>query len=309
MESMDVAEWQRRLENYFMVDGVTGEPLIPVLNMESAYGIYVVERFHGQFVLMDSFFGFFIETIDRAVKFARLKKWPSEYSNYPLVLHYYVTIFRSFRAAENLLKSGYPLDGYALLRDLKDRAIFVGALVHGKTSFQKLLGIFEDQSLTSITEKEYQRIKKRRKDEEYRILNEMIRRKSGLPADVQKELETWENLFHEEVHGSRLTFAKNIGWLQGKEPLSLGPIPNEGSIAPYINRASEIGWLFLRTFPFLQLEPNAFGKEWREKWTVLDDSFRIMIQALEKMGKKIGQAIPVLVNMKFTFPDDLYYHE
>lgn len=306
---MDVAEWQRRLENYFMVDGVTGKPLIPVLNMESDYGIYVVERFKGQFVLMDSFFGFFVETINKAVKFASLKKWPPEYSYYPLVLHYYVTIFRSFRAAENLLKSGYPLDGYALLRDLKDRAIFVGALVHGKTSFQKLSGVLENQFVTSITEKEYQRIKKRRKDEECRVLNEMIRRKSGLPADVQKELEIWENLFHEGVHGSRLTFARDIGWLQGKRPLSLGPIPDEGSIAPYINRASEIGWLFLRTFPFLQLEPNAFGKEWREKWTVLDDSFLIMIQALEKAGKKIGQAIPVLVNMKFTFPDDLYYHE
>jgi hypothetical protein len=32
---MDVAEWQRRLENYFMVDGITGRPLIPVLDHES----------------------------------------------------------------------------------------------------------------------------------------------------------------------------------------------------------------------------------------------------------------------------------
>lgn len=306
---MDVAEWQRRLENYFMVDGVTGKPLLPVLNMESDYGRYVVERFLGQFVLMDSFFTFFIETVDKAVKFARLKKWPPEYSIYPFVLLYYITIFRSFRAAENLLKSGYPLDGYALLRDLKDRAIFVGALVHGKTSFRKLLGILEKQSVPSITEKEYQTIKRRRKDEQRRILDEMIRRKSGLPADVQKELEIWENLFHEEVHGSLLTFSKDIGWLQGKQPLSFGPIPNDGSIAMYINRASEIGWLFLRTFPFLQLEPNAFGKEWREKWTVLDDSFRIMIQSLEKIGKKIGHVFPILINARFTFPDDLYYHE
>jgi hypothetical protein len=306
---MDVAEWQRRLENYFMVDGVTGKPLIPVLDMESAYGRYVVETFKGQFVLMDSFFAFFIQTVNKAIKFAHLKKWPPEYPTYPFVLLYYVTIFRSFRAAENLLKCGYPLDGYALLRDLKDRAIFLGALVHGKTSFPKLFGVLKDQSVTSITQKEYQRIKKEIKNEERRILNEMIRKKSGLPADVQEELEIWENYFHEEVHGPRLTFSEDIHWLQGKQSLSLGPVPHKGSIAMYINRASEIGWLFVRTFPFLQLEPNAFGKEWREKWTVLDDSFRIMIQGLEKMGKKIGQAIPVLVNMKFTFPDDLFYYE
>ena len=306
---MNVAEWQRRLEKYFMVGGVTGNSLIPVLTMESDFGRYVVVRFHGQFVLMDSFFEFFIDTIDKAVKLARLKKLPSEYSTYPLVLHYYITIFRSFRAAENLLKCGYPLDGYALLRDLKDRAIFVGALAHGKTSFQKLLGVLEEQSVTPITDEEYRRITKRRKGEECRVLNEMIRKNSGLPADVRKELQIWENLFHEEVHGSKLTFSIDIGWLQGTQALSLGPVPNDKSVAVYINRASEIGWLYLRTFPFLQLEPNAFGKEWREKWVVLDDSFRIMIQSLTKLGKKIGEVFPALVNAKFTFPEDLHYHE
>lgn len=306
---MDVAEWQRRLENYFKVDGVTGKPLILVLDMESAYRRYVVGRFQGQFVLMDSFFGFFIETVNKAVKFAHLKKWPPEYPNYPLVLLYYATIFRSFRAAENLLKCGYPLDGYALLRDLKDRAIFAGALAHGKTSFPKLFGALKDQSVTSITEKEYQRIKKEIKNEEHRIFSEMIRKKSGLPADIQKELEIWESFFHEEVHGSRLTFTQDIDWLRGKQPLSLGPVPHEMPIAMYLNRASEIGWLLLRTIPFLQLEPGAFGEEWREKWTVLDDSFRIMIEGLEKMGKKIAQAISVLINVKFTFPEDLHYHE
>lgn len=309
---MDVAEWQSRLESYFMVDGKTGGSLLKVLKMESDYGRYVIEKFKGQFALIDSFFGFFIETVNaagKAVKISHLEKWPSEYSQYPLVLLHYVTIFKSFRAAENLLKSGYPLDGYALLRDLKDRAILVGALVHGKTSFQKLLGILEDRPLPSITEEEYKRIKKRRKDEERRIFNEMIRKKSGLPTDVLKELEFWESLFHEEVHGSRLTFSKGLGWLRGTEPLFLGPVPKDDSIAMYMNRASEIGWLFLRTFPFLQLEPNAFGEEWREKWTVLDDSFRIMIQALEKIGKKIAQVFPILVDTKFKFPDDLHYHE
>jgi hypothetical protein len=102
---------------------------------------------------------------------------------------------------------------------------------------------------------------------------------------------------------------QDIDWLRGKQPLSLGPVPHEMPVATYINRASEIGWLVLRTFPFLQFEPRAFGKEWREKWMVLDDSFRIMIESLEKMGKKIGQAIAVFANAKFTFSEGLHYHE
>jgi len=193
-----------------------------------------------------------------------------------------------------------------LLRDVKDRAIFLGALAHGKTSFSKLLGEPKSQI---TTEKEYPRIVIERKKEERRILDETIRGKSGLPPDAQKALKTWEKLFHEEVHGSRLTFLEGDDWLRGKKPLPIGPAPNQMSIAMYMNRASEIGWLTVRTFPFLQLKPHAFGKEWTEKWKVLDDSFRIMVESLGKLGKEIGNAFKIFVDIKFSFPEDLHYHE
>lgn len=303
---MDVAEWQSRLEKYFKVDGIVGGHLIDILDMESAYGKYVIGKFHGHLVLMDSFYSFFIETLRTAVEFANAKGIPKECPYYRFILLYYVTIFRSFRAAENLLNRGYPLDGYALLRDIKDCAIFLGALARGRTSFSKLLG---EPKSGNITEEEYHRIKIERKKEERRILDETIRKKSGLPPQVQKELETWENLFHEEIHGSKLTFTEGMDWLLGKRPLSLGPIPNDKSAAMYMNRASEIGWLTVRTLPFLQLEPNAFGRQWTEKREVLDESFRLMVESLGKLGKEIGKAFIQLVDIKFSFPDNLHYHE
>ena len=303
---MNVTEWQNRLESYFKVNAIALLPLNDVSDMESSYGKYVSTKFRGHVVIMNSFYSFFIETLQTAVDFSRAKGTLRECPFYPFILLYYVTVFRSFRAAENLLNRGYPLDGYALLRDIKDCAIFLGALAHGKTSFSKLFG--QAKSIDDM-EKEYPSIKKEIKKEEYRILEEMIRNKSGLPQQLQKELRAWENLFHEEVHGSRLTFIEGFDWLLGKKAFSLGPIPNDNSAAMYMNRASEIAWLIVRTFPFLQLQPRVFGKEWIEKRKVLDDSFRFMVESLGKLGKEIGNAFIQFVDRKFLFPDDLHYHE
>jgi hypothetical protein len=118
---MDGAEWQSRLERHFKVDGVTGGYLMEVLNQETAFRDYVLENFSGHVVLMDSFYSFFIETVNTAVVFANGKGIPKECQHYAVLLLFYVTMFRSFRAAENLLLRGYPFDGYALLRGLKDR--------------------------------------------------------------------------------------------------------------------------------------------------------------------------------------------
>lgn len=303
---MEVAEWQSRLEKHFRVGGVTGGYLVKVLNQEAAFRDYVLQKFYGQVVLMDSFFSFFIETVKIAARLAQERGIPRNCGHYQILLMSYITIFRSFRAAENLLLRGYPFDGFALLRDLKDRVIFLGALIHGKTSFPKLNGV--DPGI-QVTELNWPRIKKESKLEEHRILDEMIRKKSGLPIEIQKELKGWENLFNVEVHGSRLTFAQDLDWLLGKKGLSMGPVPNEKGPAMYMNRASEIGWFVVRTFPFLQLEAGAFGIEWEQKRFVLDNSFRIMVEGLAKAGKKIGEAILVLVDKKFTFPNDLHYQE
>jgi hypothetical protein len=101
----------------------------------------------------------------------------------------------------------------------------------------------------------------------------------------------WEKMFHEEVHGSKFTLADTgFDWLKGEKPLYIEPVPTEDAIAMYVNRASEIGWLITRMLPFLQLDVNAFGNDWKTKYIVLDESFEIMNQGLEKLGKKIATA-------------------
>ena len=304
---MDVGEWQRRLEKTFGIDGIVGKRLLDILDAEKKYGIHIAETYHGHLVLINSFFDFYIETIQKGSKWIQENGWPKNLPNYPINILQNVTNFKSFRAADILFMNGYPLDGYALLRDIKDRAIFLGAIIHKLSDFSTLAGI---KGLNTVSSENMPKIIAARKKEEQRVHDLMIGEKSALPADVISELKFWEKLFHEEVHGSKLTQAvAGGGWIRGKAPLYLYPVPNTTGMAMYMNRASEVAWLLTRTFLFLQPVENAFGKNWKSKQMILDESFRVMIQGLEKIGKKIASAFIYFVDNKFSFPENLHYSE
>lgn len=304
---MDVAEWQKRLEDNFTANGHVGGNLFEIFELENACGEYFATTFHGQNVLIDSFQGFYIETIQNALRWVADHGWPKGCDYYASILLYFVILFRSFRACENLLQKGYPLDGYALLRDMKDRAIFLAAVAHNITTFQQIFGY---GGVKAITDEEWKKMKKNRKQEECRVLNRMIRKDSGLPEQTIEELEKWEQLFHEEVHGSKFSFFEELGsWVRGEAPLIIGPRPRELSMALYMNRASEIAWLIVRLLPYLQAEENAFGDRWREKHKILDDSFRHTQKGLSKLGKKIGDVFIEFVDKKFSFNEPFFYFE
>ena len=305
--AMDVAEWQKRLEDIFTVNGVVDSNLLDILHQERACGEYYANTYHGQCVLIDSFQSFYIETIKSALNWIAGKGCPEDCESYAPILVYYVIAFRRFRACENLLLKGYPLDGYTLLRDLKDRCIFLAGIAHNITTLPALFAL---KNIKTPTVEDRPGNKKERKKEEHRLLNLIIGKNSGLPDDIIKELGRWNQLFHDEVHGSKYSFSRELlDSIQGKAALSIGPIPKKDSMAIYMNRACEIGWLLVRLLPYLQPEMNAFGDLWRDKRQILDDSFRYMQQALSKSGKKIGDAFIILVDEKFNFSDSFFYFE
>lgn len=286
------------------MNGVVGGHLCEVFNFENTYADSFAERYHGQFVLIDSFQSFYIETIRLAYKWIAENGWPQSCESYSVILLYSVIIFRSFRACEILLTKGYPLDGYALLRDLKDRAVFLGGIAHNITKVSKIIGYEGFKSGTA------KKIKKERKNEEYRVLGRMIRRESGLPTDVIAELKKWEQFFHEEVHGSKLTFLIELEqWRKSGISPPIGPLPREDSVGMYMNRAAEIGWMITRLLPFVQPVCNAFGFDWKERQEILDDSFREMEKGLSRVGKSIADAFIIMIDNKFSFSSDFYYFE
>jgi len=308
---MNVEEWEARLtETFSGPGGVIGARLLKIIEMEKAYGGRLVRTFHGHNVLADSFADFYIETLQKCNQGVHRDELPREYPDYPLTVLDYVVNFRSLRAAANLFTCGYPLDGYCLLRDLKDRAVFLAALAASATSWPALLGAEQFCTSDRLTEQEFQAARKRRVKEERRVRTVMLGARSGLPLDHLAELRRWENLFHYQVHGSSLTIAfEGIGWLRGQEGLSIGPAFNETAAATYMNRTGEVGWMLLRTLPFLQPKPRAFGEDWARKWAVLDESFRVCVLSLDKLGKPIARAIVAFVDARFAFSPDTAYGE
>lgn len=300
---MEVAEWRKRLEDNFP----DNQNLFKILKLEDDCGDYFTKTFHGQFLLIDSFQSFYIETIQITYKWIADHGWPKEARAYSLLLLLYVINFRRFRACENLLMKGYPLEGYSMQRDLKDRAIFIGAIANNITTFSN---IYMRYDIKAINDEEWKKIKSKIKKEEYRVLGKMIRKESGLPGNVIEELANWEQLFNVEVHGSKHTFFGELGkWLSTSYIPPIGPLPDEKSMAMYMNRSVEIGWMLVRLLPYIQPVSYAFGDEWMQKQKILDDSFCTMEKKLGELGKKLADAFIYFIDKKFNYSNDFCYFE
>jgi hypothetical protein len=307
---VDVAEWQKRLTDTFSQRGVVGGALIEVLKAESAYYSFVTDKFHGHLVIMDSFGAFSIETLRLAETQYRVAyvQQNKRYKWYSRLLIDYVMNFKRVRATENLLLCGYPTTGYALLRDLKDQTVFISGITRGDTTVERLDGLHAVRD-KPITDTNMNLIHKAREREENQVLDKTIRKKSGLDPNHQAKLKKWEQMFNLEVHGSRLSYAKEaLPWAQGKAPLPILPRAHEEGAVMYLNRAIEVSWLILRTYPLLQLDSASFGSEWMKKWKVLDDSFRFSVDSLENMGKPIASAIKHLLERKFDFSPEVTHY-
>ena len=169
----------------------------------------------------------------------------------------------------------------------------------------------EDVIDGGMNNEKWKQFKKRQNKEEQQLFNQIIREKSNIPPEKLKELQRWEKLFHEEVHGSKFSFVdEGQDWVRGKKLLSsIYPVPKIKSIRMYINTVIDVAWLFLRLFPYLQPEKNAFGQPWKEKHAILDDSFHLCEQDLSNDGNQIAKAFIYFVKDKFSFDDDFHYFE
>jgi hypothetical protein len=153
---MDVGDWQKRLEEIFSFEGVVGGRLLKIIDAEKSFGAHITETYLGHLFLIDSFFDFYIESIQNAISWTQNHGWPEGKTYYAYNILYNVTNFKSFRAADILFINGYPFDGYSLLRDLKDRSIFLGSIIHQYTNFSLLEGIerFKAASLEEMQKTE-----------------------------------------------------------------------------------------------------------------------------------------------------------
>ena len=303
-ERMSLAEWQTRLEQTFDRDGMIGETsLLPVFDAERKYGAEVDSRFKGLLVLSDSFQNFLLGTIRLAEDKWRKGDVSGEYNWYGVLLMECGALFRALRAADVLLHSGYPLDGFSLLRDIRDRAVYLSGVGNRLTTLRQLGGFKDNEgSAEPLTAEEWEQMRSRAAFVEREMIRRTIGTGSGLPEATVYELKRWTSLFHMEIHGSRLTRASEFReWITGRSPLPLVPAVRAQSIAVFANRFAEVGWMVLRVLPLLQLTPESFGTEWATRWSILDDSFRHDVEDLWRMGKPIAGAIITMIDTHFVF--------
>jgi hypothetical protein len=303
-----VAEWQNRLTSTFADDAVVGSNLAPGIKQEQSYKEYILGTFHGYDVLMTCFFSFYVDTLSIATRQLHEEESLRDDEAYRIAHLMHVTTFKSFRAADNTFLSGYPLDAVALLRDLKDRAVFLSAVGQGLSSIHDLWRILpDDDDEEALREERFNAARSQRMREESRVLKLMLRSTSGLSPKTLRELSRWERLFHFEVHGSVLTRAYTVKQIKQYKGFSLWPLPDPDSAAMYMSQAVEVGWMLMRTLPLLQSRAGAFGSEWSHKWTILDESFRYDTEDFGKTGKQIAYAIIELLDKKFPFTPDTCY--
>lgn len=306
MNAHEARKLELLVREAFSQDGIIGPQLAAIHEEEEAYEQFAARSFAGHRVLNQSFLAFFHETLQRADS----SRDVLDGTWYVPLLVYYANIFSRFRAAEVIFLHGYPLDAFSLLRDLKDRAIYLAAVISKKTSLRRVLGIPEggvdaSQDYWQVAE----RLAKRRKSTQLAAWHSIAGKGSGLPQNVQEDLRRWTRMFNDEVHGSwhMFTFESEI-WNEGG-PLPLGPHKALASMVLYLNRFSEVGWCAHRALPFLQPPGDGFEASWRKKWELLDEYFRAFLQSLVDQEKEMIPSIIRLVDEKFAFGVSLRYSE
>jgi hypothetical protein len=304
---MTVAEWQKRLADTFTVNGLVGGNLLSVQNSEDAAGSYVEKTFRGRAFLLDSFQSFFVDTLKLANQQVSLNGWPQDRSHYSVAHVYFFSLFRRCRACEILYNRGYPLDAYALMRDIKDRAFMLAGVAHNMITFSGIIGA----PATPINDpKEFKKkTTNNRKAAERRITSELMGATSGLASNVQADLKIWDDLFHYEVHGAQLSLTQELKGLSDRRMPQIGPSVFKDAYLTYINRSYEVSWLLARMLPFLQLAEGGFGEEWESKRQVLDESFHYVLEDFSSLGKQLGVSFMTMVNTKFSFKQPFCYFE
>jgi hypothetical protein len=191
---------------------------------------------------------------------------------------------------------GYPLQAYTVLRNVFDLLLNVSAAVQGIADFYSLDGVVPG---TPVVLRDARIL---RKKTERSVHQAMMGSASGLSEANREELTKWNDLFDYETHGGRLSLTQAVRWMRQEAPLPILPEFEQRSFAMFVNRYSEIAWMLHRLMPLLQPPEVLFTSDWLSKRNLLDDSFKIMVEALTvDLGKPIGAAIVELVSTKFPF--------
>ena len=311
MQDGDTPNWRRRLEDIFTHNGSIGGRSLPSLvEQEGICGAYFRDREPDYRVLADSFCDFFATTLGAAASAYHDKGWP-DHPCYGLCVIEFVAQFRGFRAAEILSANGYPFDGCARLRELKDQAIILGAIAGGRSSFPALYGCEAALSAQGWDELAQAGLLRRSVEQERTIFSWMMGGTSGLDAATIAAIGRWNDLFNLKIDGKRsITSLEMKAWSENRAHFSVGPRIDNDTGALYARGFVEIAWMTLRTLPFLQTEKVRFTENWGQTWGLLDQSMRLAVEAAAgPPDEPTSSPFITMIDAKFSATPQLRYAE
>lgn len=296
--SLSVEEFQKRLDGISEYKGVPYGRVNLLFDEEQDHA-HAAIKYKGFLVLSDAFKSFVLETVERFNNEIRpnVSAPLSEY--YPQFIPRITQSFRTICASERVSLNGYPYHGYTLLRNEFDSSILTSACLQGITDFYKISGL---DPTKPYDEKSAKRL---RKNTEFEVRKVMTGPKSGLSDQTIGELERLNALFDFETHGSHLSLTHAMDWMKGISSLPLAPKFEERAFALFMNRFCEISWMMHRLLPMMQPNNPQFGEDWKEKWRIIDDSFKHIVSSLTSENKlPVGAAVVEFVESKFPFNEN-----
>lgn len=313
MTKDEIKAWEDELTATFSVGGVVGGGLLPgILEGERLVGGEFALEYVGHTKSMDSLFDFFAGTLTELTRFLQSHGWPAE-KHYVVMHLMYVTLFRTFRAAEVVAHNGYFFHAYSALRSVKDQAFAIAAVANKNTSTGDMFGWTEANAATNAAGTGMDQVVKKRMKAENEAEDFLCGEKSGLSTEHQRELLRWSRMFNWQAHRGMMTYGDELGRLMGeveeRREFDLRPVRGEQAEAMFINRCHEMGWIVIRLLPFLQTEGRVFTSDWKKKWDMLDRTFTIFNAEFTALGKPLGEAFAAMVAAKFNFNPDTRYSE
>jgi hypothetical protein len=189
-----ISQWQDRLREAFDYNDVLGDKfLLGTIGLEGLVGEHFVRKYHGHRLLTD-FLDFFAETLQTQLSFHSQVGWPPNEPNYAITFLMYLTMFRTVRATEVLSVKGYPLQGYALQRSIKDQVFTLWAIANNMMPFNEIFG-WQEGLTPGATRTNNRKIAANRMKAERKIRSVLIGQDSGLSEVTKDELLNWDLLF------------------------------------------------------------------------------------------------------------------
>lgn len=292
-----VKAWQDKIIDTFIgKSGYSGERVLDLEAHEKKFiSPKIIGNLKGFFYIMDAFIDFLIETFKTASKKTKIS-WSK---NGPLFFCIQLFSFWRMRASYIIFRKGYYIDAVSLLRGIYENVLLLEALKKDVIEVDEVFGKLKIEDSKDLSEKQINDlIKKFNNETNSRIKNYFIGQNSKVSEKSKKLIKSMERTMHTSVHKSQLTLIYYYSdWVKGEKNLPIFPEYDEKLATTYTNICTFISWMFLKTIPHFLLTTEDFGKDWKHKFKVLDDSLREMI---ENFPKSTGKAVIELVDLKFT---------